>query len=68
MASRGKKSGVRKEPQFGLGASLAELRLSLEDRIWSGESKPKKPAPKRPVKDDGDDDSPPPSGSMLMTK
>ncbi|HUN95268.1 MAG TPA: penicillin-binding protein 1A [Bradyrhizobium sp.] len=58
MALRRKKSGVRKEPQFGLGASLAELRLSLEDRIWTGESKPKKPAPKRPVEDD--DDDPPP--------
>jgi penicillin-binding protein 1A len=58
MASRGKKSGVRKEPQFGLGASLAELRLSLEDRIWTGETKPKKPAAKPPVEDD--DDDPPP--------
>src|ERR1700754_537235 len=59
MASRGKKSGVRKEPQFGLGASLAELRLSLEDRIWTGETKPKKPAAKRPVEDDDDDEPPP---------
>ena len=45
MASRGKKSGVRKEPQFGLGASLSELRLGPQDRISSGQGKPKRPAP-----------------------
>ena len=33
MAWGRKKSGARKEPQFGLGASLAALRLSPEDRI-----------------------------------
>jgi penicillin-binding protein 1A len=59
MALRGKKSGVRKEPQFGLGASLAELRLGPQDRIPNSESKPKKPAPKRQVEEDDDDDAPP---------
>jgi penicillin-binding protein 1A len=59
MALRGKKSGVRKEPQFGLGASLAELRLGPQDRIPNSESKPKKPAPKRQVENDDDDDAPP---------
>ena len=33
MAWGRKKSGGRKEPQFGLGASLADLRLSPEDRV-----------------------------------
>ncbi|HVX79132.1 MAG TPA: penicillin-binding protein 1A [Bradyrhizobium sp.] len=59
MALRRKKSSVRKEPQFGLGASLAELRLSPRDRIPNGESKPKKPAAKRKVEDDDDGDPPP---------
>ena len=59
MALRRKKSGVRKEPQFGLGASLAELRLGPQDRIPNGGSKAKKPAAKRPVEDDDDDDPPP---------
>lgn len=59
MALRRKKSGVRKEPQFGLGASLAELRLGPQDRIPNGASKAKKPAPKRPVEDDDDDEPPP---------
>ncbi len=45
MAWRKKKSGSRKEPQFGLGASLAGLRLSLQDRITiGGDDKPKKSA------------------------
>jgi penicillin-binding protein 1A len=59
MALRRKKGGIRKEPQFGLGASLADLRLGLEDRIWNGESKPKRPAPKRQVEDGDDDEAPP---------
>jgi penicillin-binding protein 1A len=42
-----KKNGSRKEPQFGLGASLSDLRLSLQDRITIGGDTPKKPAAKR---------------------
>jgi penicillin-binding protein 1A len=63
MAWGRKKSGGRKEPQFGLGASLAELRLSLRDRIAPAEEdKPKKQASKRKVVEDDDedeDDAPP---------
>jgi penicillin-binding protein 1A len=45
MALRGKKSSQRKEPQFGLGASLASLRLNIADRISiAGDDKAKKPA------------------------
>ncbi len=48
MALRGKKSSQRKEPQFGLGASLASLRLNIADRISiAGDDKPKS---KRPAK------------------
>ena len=48
MAWGKKKSGARKEPQFGLGASLSELRLNLQDRISiASDDKPKKPAAKR---------------------
>src|SRR5215211_8756446 len=55
----GRKKRGRKEPQFGLGASLAELRLSPQDRVPApAEDKPKKSVPKR--KSDDDDDEPPP--------
>jgi penicillin-binding protein 1A len=37
MAWGRKKSGGRKEPRFGLAASLAELRLSPEDRVTVGD-------------------------------
>jgi len=48
---------VRKEPQFGLGASLAELRLSLRDRIAAfDEEKPNKPSARRKVIEDDEDD------------
>ena len=58
MAWGRKKSGVRKEPQFGLGASLASLRLSPEDRVpAASDDKPKKSVPKR--KSDDDNDPPP---------
>ena len=59
MAWGRKKRGGRKEPQFGLGASLAELRLSPQDRVpvAAEEEKPKKPVAKR--KSDDDDDEPP---------
>ncbi|HKS19646.1 MAG TPA: PBP1A family penicillin-binding protein, partial [Bradyrhizobium sp.] len=58
MAWGRKKSGGRKEPQFGLSASLAGLRLSPEDRVpVAAEEKPKKSVAKR--KSDDDDDEPP---------
>jgi penicillin-binding protein 1A len=60
MAWGKKKGGGRKEPQFGLSASLEALRLSPQDRIpAAGEPKPKKAAPK-PDPDDIADDAPPP--------
>jgi penicillin-binding protein 1A len=65
MAWGRKKSGGRKEPQFGLGASLASLRLSPQDRIpTSEEDKPKKTsagrkAAEREADEMDDDDSPP---------
>jgi penicillin-binding protein 1A len=64
MAWGRKKSGARKEPQFGLGASLAELRLSVRDRVApADEEKPKKQYAKRKTIEDEDDDkdeAPPP--------
>src|SRR5258707_2455219 len=60
MAWGKKKGGGRKEPQFGLGASLEALRLSPQDRIPAAEeAKPKKAIPK-PDPDDIEDDDPPP--------
>ena len=60
MAWGRKKSGGRREPQFGLAASLAELRLSPKDRVTSGEDDdddeaPKKASPKRKARDPDDD-------------
>jgi penicillin-binding protein 1A len=61
MAWGRKKSGGRREPQFGLTASLAELRLSPKDRVASGDDDdddddaPKKPSPKRKARDPDDD-------------
>jgi penicillin-binding protein 1A len=42
MAWGRKKGGGRREPQFGLAASLAELRLSPQDRVSDTDEKPKK--------------------------
>src|ERR1700732_2783118 len=61
MAWGRKKGGGRKEPQFGLGGSLAELRLGPRDRVAPAEEeKPKKRIPKPKVidEDDDDDDAP----------
>ncbi|MEI9922854.1 MAG: PBP1A family penicillin-binding protein [Bradyrhizobium sp.] len=58
MAWARKKSGGRKEPQFGLAAALSELRLSPQDRISVADDKPKKSAkktPKREPEDSGDE-------------
>jgi penicillin-binding protein 1A len=63
MAWGRKKSGGRKEPQFGLGSSLAALRLSPRDRIGSSEEdeeKPKKTSARRKVEDEDDDEPAPP--------
>jgi penicillin-binding protein 1A len=59
MAWGRKKGGGRKEPQFGLAASLAELRLGPQDRVASGDDEPrkKKPPPKRKA-GETDDDAP----------
>ena len=58
MAWGRKKSGGRKEPQFGLAAALSELRLSPQDRVTIDDDKPKKSPAKRKTEDD--DDEPPP--------
>ena len=42
MAWGRKRTGGRKEPQFGLAASLAELRLGPQDRVAAGDEPPKK--------------------------
>src|ERR1700677_764681 len=52
-----KKSSGRKEPLFGLAAALSDLRLGPEDRIPSGDSKPKK-SPAKTRSDDGDEPAP----------
>ena len=59
MAWGRKKSG-RKEPRFGLAAALADLRLTPQDRVPSGEEdKPKKAASRRKAEEVDDDDPPP---------
>jgi penicillin-binding protein 1A len=58
MAWGRKKGGVRKEPQFGLAAALADLRLDPKDRIPSPEEKPKKPAAKGKIVEDEEDAGP----------
>src|SRR5580704_13055441 len=47
MAWGRKKSGGRREPQFGLAASLASLRLSPQDRVSGDDAPPKKSSTKR---------------------
>src|SRR6266702_4754645 len=56
MAWGRKKSGGRKEPLFGLAASLAELRLGPQDRVATDDARPKKSSARR--KPDNDDDEP----------
>ena len=63
MAWGRKKGSGRKEPQFGLAASLSELRLGPKDRVArdDDEEKPKKSSSKRRTAepdDDDDDDAP----------
>jgi penicillin-binding protein 1A len=60
MAWARKKSDGRREPKFGLAASMAELRLDPRDRIAPPQDdKPKKPAMKRDDSEDDHDDEPP---------
>src|SRR3954471_18910323 len=46
MAWGRKKSGGRREPMFGLAASLSELRLGPQDRVTVADDKPKGKASK----------------------
>lgn len=59
MAWGKKKSGGRKEPQFGLGAALSELRLGPQDRVPGGDDDKPKKSPKRKASESSDDDIPP---------
>ena len=61
MAWGRKKGGGRKEPQFGLGASLSELRLGPQDRLPSADDETPKKSPRRKAAaaDDTDDDDAP---------
>ena len=54
MAWGRKKSGGRREPQFGLTASLSELRLGPQDRVATSDETPKKSSPKRSASETGD--------------
>jgi penicillin-binding protein 1A len=51
MAWGRKKSGGRREPMFGLPASLAELRLGPQDRVTIADDKPKAKASKSKARD-----------------
>ncbi len=55
MAWGRKKSGGRKEPQFGLGASLSELRLGPQDRLPGADDEAPKKSPKRKAAETDDD-------------
>jgi penicillin-binding protein 1A len=58
MAWGRKKSGGRKEPLFGLAASLSELRLSPQDRVTVDDEPPKKSPAKPKASDPDEDDAP----------
>src|SRR3954451_19385842 len=47
MAWGRKKGGARREPMFGLAASLSELRLGPQDRVTVADDKPKPKTSKR---------------------
>src|SRR5450432_233371 len=57
MAWGRKKGGGRKEPQFGLAASLSELRLGPKDRVTTADDDRPKKSPRRKTAD-SDDDAP----------
>src|SRR5258708_21623771 len=61
MAWGRKKGGGRKEPQFGLAASLSELRPGPKDRLPSADDETPKKSPRRKAAaaaDTDDDDAP----------
>jgi penicillin-binding protein 1A len=51
-----KKKGGRKEPVFGLPASLSELRINPRDRVSGGDDKPKSSSPRSASRKSDDDD------------
>jgi penicillin-binding protein 1A len=55
MAWGRKKSGGRKEPQFGLAASLSQLRLGPQDRVTAADDDKPKKSPKRKTANTDDD-------------
>jgi penicillin-binding protein 1A len=59
MAWGRKKSGGRKEPLFGLAASLSELRLGPQDRVAPAEAEPPKKSPAKRSAPEPDEDPPP---------
>src|SRR3954467_2379130 len=59
MAWARKKSGGRKEPQFGPGPSLSELRLSQQDRVPAAEDEKPKKAPSKRKPPEPEEDEPP---------
>jgi penicillin-binding protein 1A len=58
MAWGRKKSGGRREPQFGLAAALSELRLSPQDRIPAAADEPPKKSSAKRKTGDSDNDAP----------
>src|ERR1700687_6142762 len=54
MAWGRKKGGGRREPQFGLCASLSELRLGPQDRVTTADDETPKKSPKRKASDSDD--------------
>ncbi len=58
MAWGRKKSGGRREPQFGLAAALSELRLSPQDRIPAAADEPPKKRPAKRKIPETDNDAP----------
>jgi penicillin-binding protein 1A len=71
MAWGRKKSGGRREPMFGLAASLAELRLGPQDRVTVADDRPKNKAAKRKAigpDDNGPRERKPRGGSKRKSK
>jgi penicillin-binding protein 1A len=69
MAWGRKKSGGRREPMFGLAASLAELRLGPQDRVTVADDRPKnKTAKRKPADPDSPRERKPRGGSKRKSK
>src|SRR5947209_6736283 len=60
MAWGRKKSGGRKEPLFGLAASLSELRLGPKDRVSPADDEPPKKSASKRSAPEPDEDEPAP--------